>query len=152
MAQKLTAKNLRSLGEAHRHESFEAPGFNPLSYPFVANVVFVPAEVPHQHDLREFYDDRAMEKAAAHGWWDVTIWDVDNAHMPVAMAAFSMFEGKVYAARLSVEREYRGLGLGYRLIDFGQRLWGAGLENADQFTNDHEDFWTSLVGEFESGC
>lgn len=143
MSASLSAKHIKAVSQTIR-DRFDRPGFEPFGYPFMPIVKFIPPGVPYEHPIRELYDGRGYAEEAPNGYWDVEIWHLVEDHVPVAMAAFVLLgDGKTVAERLSVDADYRGLGLGRRLIDLGQRLWGGPVVRAEEFTDDQESFWCS---------
>lgn len=110
---------------------------------FVVSTRFVPHGLPLDHPIREFHDDRACTDNAPNGFWNVDIWDVDNDAMPVARACFVDTRSRVLCDRLSVERAYVGHGLGRRMIDLGEALWGNTVFGGAWFRDEEEGFWCS---------
>lgn len=143
MTNRITARTLSEIVKPNLQRSDPEPGLIQVNQPFVVEAIFIPPGIPLSHPIREFHDDRAYSDNAPGGFWDLNIWDIDEDTFPAGRAAFVKTRGIVICDRLSVERAYRGLGLGHRLIGMGQRLWGGLVRGASKFNDEHEEFWCS---------
>ena len=110
---------------------------------FTAKLVatFVPGDVPLDDEIRELHDSRAYTNGAPDGWWDINVWDLEDPYCPVGRSAFVLDRDRIVVDRLAVDLEHRGNGLGRRMIDLGQRLWGGLAQGAEQFQASDEAFW-----------
>lgn len=148
MSQKLTAKKIKNVRRII-NEAFKPSNsvFDPMEHPYIVTTSYLPGDIPIDHWLTESHDVRSYSDAARNGWWEIVILDTDNPHIPAAMAVFSEHCGQVVAERLSVERAYRGIGLGETMLQLGSRLWGEPVDGADNFTDQNEVFWNSLLAD-----
>lgn len=144
MTQKITAKKIKSISRLVR-DALERPEteFDPMEHPYAVTATYFSGEIPEEHWLTENHDRRAYSTAAQNGWWEVSIYDVTEPHVPLARAAFTESKGVVIAERLAVDRPYRGMRFGRQIIDLGGRLWGGPVDGADAFWEKDEVFWNS---------
>lgn len=144
MTQKISAYKIKQVSKTIRDAHYGSDTeFNPMEHPFALSATYFPGDIPTAHWLTDHHDRRAYSRAAIDGWWEISIYDVDEAHMPIARSAFSERKGRVIAERLAVDRQYRGNQLGKQMIDLGGRLWGGTVEGSDEFIDEFEACWNS---------